>query len=299
MQCAFSILQKDMGALYALFRKDRILKDCTKRTIESYDETVGKFAHWCTKLEIYPMNLSSADVREFMFELKDRGLGSWSRHKYGRGIKALLNFAHQEGILTTKIHVTLPKLPKKEPKYLKTDEAIQAVLAACLTIRDKLIVKLMLDSGLRRSELIDLRWEDLSWLAELRIGRMLVRRGKGRKMRNAYFTEDTQNVLEEYKSRVDHFPINRDEGYVFLTKDGTPLTAQGLAQVFVRLSERSGIKVSPHMLRHTYGRMSVTKLSLPALQKTMGHSSITTTMIYADLADEAVAEEYAKANNGK
>ena len=170
-------------------------------------------------------------------------------------------------------------------------------MEACITDRDRAIVQLLLDSGLRRMEITALNWVDLQWNEERKVGRVVVRKGKGQKQRRSYFTAKSWYWLKLYRDSLDE-ERKTPTSPVFQAKSGERLKASGFAELFKRLSWRSGVHVSPHMCRHTYGRNAAMVMPLPALQKTMGHSSITTTMIYAELADDSVEEAYASGMNG-
>lgn len=239
----------------------------------------------------------TSDLRAFLAYLKRRNLAPYTVHKYARSLKAFFNFAVKDGLLPQTVEVPMPKRPKKPPRYLKTQEQIDAVMGACLTDRDRAIVQFLLDSGLRRMEVAALNWGDMQWLEGKQVGKVMVRNGKGQKQRVSYFTSKSWYWLSLYRDSLDE-ERKTATSPVFQAKTGVRLQESGFAELFKRLSWRSGVHVSPHMLRHTYGRNAAMVMPLPALQKTLGHSAITTTMIYAELADDSVEEAYARGMNG-
>ena len=166
---------------------------------------------------------------------------------------------------------------KREP--LTADEA-NRLASVCNTYEEKLIVWTLLDTGLRVAELANLTKDNLDWQAH----RLMVY-GKGgpfgtkSKRRVVPLTARVQPLLE------GHFALHDDLGMSVRT-----------AQRIVRtIANRANIsrKVSPHVLRHTFSVTAVQKgISLPALQRLLGHDHLATTEIYLNLSPEHVIKEF-------
>ena len=161
------------------------------------------------------------------------------------------------------------------------------------TYRDLGLVGLMLLDGLRSCEVLTLQLEDL----ELADGQMHVH-GKGNKKRFLPLPPDLLEVLGRYL-RLERPLTNASALFVSLKgrQRGRPMTATGLRSLFRHHRVRSRIPhANPHTWRHTFGADMVRAgMSLPALQKLMGHSQISTTLLYVELAPEDVWREYAHA----
>jgi integrase/recombinase XerD len=161
------------------------------------------------------------------------------------------------------------------------------------TFRDLALVGLMLLDGLRSREVLALELEDV----QLAAGQMRVR-GKGNKQRFLPFPPDILEVLGHYL-RLERPLTNVPALFVCLKgrSRGRPITAAGLRSLFRHHRVRSRIShANPHRLRHTCATDMVRAgMSLPALQKLMGHSQIQTTMLYVELAPQDVWREYARA----
>ncbi len=151
----------------------------------------------------------------------------------------------------------------------------------------------MLLDGLRSREVLALELEDV----QLADGQMRVR-GKGNKQRLLPLPPDILEVLRHYLS-VERPLTNTPALFVCLKglQRGRPITAAGLRSLFRHHRVRSRIShANPHRLRHTCATDMVRAgMSLPALQKLMGHSQIQTTMLYVELAPQDVWREYARA----
>jgi len=161
------------------------------------------------------------------------------------------------------------------------------------TYRDLALVGLMLLDGLRSCEVLALQLEDL----ELAPGQMRVH-GKGHKQRLVPLPPDLREVLARYL-RLERPLSNAPALFVSLQgrQRGQPMTAAGLRSLFRHHRGRSRIaQANPHRLRHTFGADMVRAgMSLPSLQKLMGHAHVSTTMLYVELAPQDVWREYARA----
>ena len=197
---------------------------------------------------------------------------------------------------------------RKIPHFL-TDQEQQKLLEQFNTRyisshRNKMIVKLILDSGLRLSELINLKWQDIN----LQTGKLTVREGKGAKDRALWVNDNTLMQLREWKKRQVE-EIGRVV-LVFTTRKGTKLDSRAVRESIYIYADKAGIqetitkhyhdqegnrldktyeekKVSPHTLRHTYATdMLRAGEDIRTIQKALGHSSITTTQIYTHIIDD-------------
>ena len=161
------------------------------------------------------------------------------------------------------------------------------------TFRDLALVGLMLLDGLRSCEVLALQLEDL----QLADGQMRVH-GKGNKERLAPLPQEILEVLGRYM-HLERPLTNTSAFFVCLKgqQRGQPMSAAGLRSLFRHHRVRSQVHhANPHRCRHTFGADMVRAgMSLPALQRLMGHSQIATTMLYVELAPQDVWREYARA----
>jgi integrase/recombinase XerD len=145
------------------------------------------------------------------------------------------------------------------------------------------MMTLMLNAGLRASEVLHLRGRDIDWTS----GQLMVREGKGKKDRSLWLSEPDLDLLRAWKSRR---PVAGE--LLFTTLRGTPIKDRDLRAMVKRRARKAGIikDVHPHMLRHTFATdlYRVTK-DIRLVQKTLGHADLSTTMIYTHLVDDDVA----------
>lgn len=277
----------------------------TPKTIEVYKYVLGKFETWFTSTYGQPPTLahfSRDQVRLFLVAAQDRpkwqghptldgvtaeGISGATVHHYVRTLKTFGSWLDREDYARTNPLATL-RLPKVDQKeLLPLTEAEERQLLDTYNdnnpndCRSKAIFLLMLDTGLRLSEVIHLQDANL----DLDNGFLLVM-GKGRKERSVPFGFTTEKVLRKYVTffRPDPATPNFDE--FFLSPDGYPLTEQAMKMLFTRARKRTGItRLHAHLLRHTYGiRAQENDMPTITLQHYMGHSSSKVTERYVHAA---------------
>lgn len=171
----------------------------------------------------------------------------------------------------------MPYQYKREP--LTQDES-NRLAAACLTQVEKVAVWTLLDTGLRVSELVKLKKENIDWQAH----RLMVY-GKG-----GPFGSSSKRRVIPLSVRIEpliegHFALNETVG----------VTVRTIQRLLKRIANRAQISrpVSPHVLRHTFAVTAIQKgISLPALQRLLGHDRLTTTEVYLNLSPEEVIREF-------
>jgi integrase/recombinase XerD len=172
----------------------------------------------------------------------------------------------------------MPKLTKKRLSFL-TNEEVKRVLNVCRSERDKALVMLMVDTGIRRTEAVSLNWGDI----EISSGLIIIKKGKGGKSRSVVIGVQTRRALLRYRRSVP----NNFSDPVFVTSQGVRLKPAGLRMALRRLGERAGIRVSPLILRRTFATLSLRSGINPIhLQALMGHASLAMTNHYITVVDD-------------
>jgi integrase/recombinase XerD len=155
-------------------------------------------------------------------------------------------------------------------------------------LRNYILMRLMLDCGLRLSEALNLQWADLN----LMTGQLKVRRGKGSKDRILWVPEETLEWLRRWKERQTE-ALKGPVELVITRYDGKPLGARYVQQMVARYARKAGIpkRVHPHTLRHTFATdlLRETK-NVRLVQKALGHANLNTTQIYTHIVDEELEQ---------
>jgi integrase/recombinase XerD len=183
---------------------------------------------------------------------------------------------------TKKLHS--PKLDKRLPKFLTPIE-IELLLSQIKNLRNLTVVTLFWVTGMRINELFKLNKEDVNF--ENKSVKVF---GKGSKERVTYFNDTAAELLKQYiDSRTDENPA------LFIEKGNRRLSERTIQKFVVKYAKLAGIKkhVTPHSLRHSYATQLIRNhVPLEIIQRSMGHSQMTTTLIYANLDDQSVVDAY-------
>ena len=179
--------------------------------------------------------------------------------------------------------------PKKLHKVLTADE--QRALVAqpnpryLSGLRNRCLIRVMLEVGLRAGEVVALRPEHL----DMRTCRLVVREGKGAKDRVLWVTDDLRNLIGMWLER------RPESVWLFPTRDGGQINTRYLRTMVKHYAVKAGIaeaeRVSPHVLRHTFATdlLCETK-NIRLVQKALGHSDLSTTMVYTHVHDAELEE---------
>jgi len=180
--------------------------------------------------------------------------------------------------------------PKKLPTVLTEEE--QAALLEQPNPRyptgerNRAMLRLMLNTGLRLAEVTALKWRDL----DLTTGKLMVRQGKGAKDRTLWVAEADIDRLRSLRERQAEKCAGRCD-HVFTTLEGKPLGHRYVQRMVKRYTAKAGIDkdVSPHTLRHSFATDLYRETSkIRLVQKVLGHSDLSTTMIYTHIHDPEV-----------
>jgi site-specific recombinase XerD len=252
---------------------------CTPRTIGFYETTAGRFTRWLLEQGVCePTGVATSHVRAYLSEFAVRGAKSSYVHSHARAIRTFLRFLHSEGYITAPVSIRMPSVDDERLPVLSPED-LRKVVAACEQPRDRALVLLLVDTGLRRAETCSLNWGDVN----IDSGLVSVARGKGGRARSVVVGVNTRRALLRYRRSARH----ADDAPLFQTKSGGRLTGMGLRSILVRISRRAGIHVSPHALRRTFATLSLRAGMTPLhLQGLLGHTTLEMTRRYVQMVDE-------------
>ena len=254
----------------------------------------GEGSEWCTvsSLRSYFASLRTQAPYEShpIRPAESRPISVETILSYGRALKRFCNWLVEEGYIDSSpmSRVRLPKRPKHIPKDVSSDD-IKALLNVANHPRDKAIILFLASTGVRASELRNLRLQDID-LSQ----RLALVRGKGKKERFVFFDKHTNIALMKWLEKRPETA----ESWLFTTlTTGTQLTEAGLRQIFRRLTKKAGITnpVSPHRFRHAFAKRWMMQggdeFSLATI---LGHEDIATTRIYSQYRLTELKEKYVK-----
>jgi integrase/recombinase XerD len=260
-------------------------------SIDAYLRDVDKLAQFVAANEKpgSPSSIAYADIKQFLESLAKLGISARSQARIISGIKSFFRFLLHEGIISEDPSVLMesPKLGRKLPDTLslyEIDLIIQTIDHSTEAgMRSRAIVETLYSSGLRVSELLGLKLNDIhSDIGFVRV------RGKGNKERFVPIGSSALKYLGIYINQVRvHTQIKTgSEKVVFLNKRGKGLSRVSVFTIVKELVAAAGLNksISPHTFRHSFAtHLLEGGADLRAVQQMLGHQSITTTEIYTHL----------------
>ncbi len=258
----------------------------SRHTVESYLRDLRRFAqHAMAGGADDPAAITSVQVREFVYRLKDLGLAPSSIRRQISALRTYYRFLIGEGYATRDptAGVELPKMWHRLPEVLSVVE-IEALLAAPtpdepLGWRDRALLEVAYGTGVRVSELVGLEVGDI-WFDEALI-RVL---GKGSKERLVPIGRRALGAAALYGREIrPQLDRGKSRERFFLNARGQPLSRVGAWGIIKRSARRAGIKkrVTPHTLRHSFAtHLLEGGADLRAVQEMLGHADLSTTQIY-------------------
>jgi integrase/recombinase XerD len=257
------------------FLVSRQSQNLSKGTVEFYKWKLGDFGNFCSSQSIANITqISPAIIREYLLLLENQGHNPGGIHGFYRSVKCFLKWweleVEPQGWTNPIRKVKPPKVPEEilEPVSL---EVVQKMMSVCSTNmngrRDLAILYFLMDSGVRASELLSINLQDTNPL----LGDVLVRRGKGGKVRSVYLGRKSRKALRQYlRMRTD----NNDA--LWITNQGERLSYRGLKMIMRRRAEKANCKVPEiHAFRRFFAKSCLNNgMDIFSLQKLMGHSDI-------------------------
>ncbi|MCB2180197.1 tyrosine-type recombinase/integrase [bacterium] len=258
---------------------------CSPKTIRFYHFTAGRFVKYLEDNGVVkPEDLTARYIRAYLSSLVEQKLSDSYIHGHARAIKTLTRFWHEENYIPEVPKFQMPTIAKKRLPVLTANE-VKKALSNCNNNRDKAIILMLVDTGLRRAEICALNWGDI----DISSGIVRIAKGKGSKARSVVAGIKTRRALLAYRREIDH----NEENPVFQTSTGKRLTPNGLRSALLRLGKRANIHITPHALRRTFATLSLRAgMNLIELQAMLGHSSLDMTRKYIQMIDEDLIEAH-------
>ncbi len=255
-------------------------------TVENYLRDLRRLvSHVMTKGVRAPTDLTAAQLREFVYDLKDLGLSPATIHRQISAIRTYFKFLVGEGLAARN-----PSERLESPKRWRTLPAVLSVLEVDkllsapnpdlpLGIRDRALLELAYACGARVSELVSLNLQDIFF--QDGIARLF---GKGKKERLVPVGRRALGAVALYAREIrPTLDRGKGRGVLFLNARGTPLTRVGAWGIIKAAARRAGVakRVTPHTLRHSFAtHLLEGGADLRAVQEMLGHADISTTQLY-------------------
>ena len=289
----------------SVFRKDQhivaflnsliIEKGLSKNTIQSYESDIYQLYQWnlsTNKKRI--TELKKIDTNQYVSYLFNQNLKSSSVNRKISSLKTFFNFLLKKKLISANPFADqiMPKKPISLPKSISEDDVVKLLDApkvdSLIGLRDRAMLELLYASGVRISELVNIKFSDLD------LDRNIIKVfGKGSKERLVPFGEDAAQWISAY---IDERKKNKDLAsikYIFLNNRGTKISRHAFWHRLKEYCLEIGLKqdISPHTLRHAFATHLLNRgADLRSVQVLLGHSDLSTTQIYTHIAKQRLSE---------
>lgn len=277
-----------------------IEKGLAENTITAYSSDLAYFSDFIAGSEINDLrNVDQTDILKYLIFLRDQGLDPRSRARKLIAVRGFYRFLCREQIIPKDPSkaIDLPRSSLKLPDVIAVPKIKMLLEAPDDTtpagIRDGAMLELLYASGLRVSELINVKSLDVN----LEAGFVRVF-GKGSRERIIPLGSYAIKRIEKYKEEArTHFLKPGGSDFLFLNKNGKPMTRQGFWKILKTLCIKTGLtsEISPHTFRHSFAtHLLEGGADLRAVQIMLGHSDISTTQIYTHISREHLRNVHTK-----
>ena len=263
-------------------------KGLSRNTASSYLMDVNHLVDFLKDRSIPINQIKEDNIHEFLVIIRELGIGARSQARLLSGIKSFFKFLIIEGYLegNPAEFIEAPKLARELPDVLTVEE-IDSLISMIPpdkdeSLRNHAIIETLYGSGLRVSELIDLRISRID-LSE----KLMIVEGKGNKQRLVPLSPVASDLIKEWLVQRNQMNVHSSgDDILFLNRRGKPLTRQMIFHIVKELTALAGINknVSPHTLRHSFAtHLLEGGANLRAIQEMLGHETIATTELYLHL----------------
>ena len=269
-------------------------KGYSNNTIESYKRDLEKFLIFNKDKDIN--SIKNNDLKEYIKYLNEEKLNEKSIARNISSIKSFYKFLSIQKYINNNPSDSIfqPKLKKSLPNILTEEEVLKLLdikLTDNFSYRNKAMLELMYATGIRVSELVNLKLQDID------LNQDIIRTfGKGSKERVIPIGDYAKEYLEKYIYEYRGSMLKKEASeYLFLNNHGKKMTRQGFFKIIKKIAQEKGINkdLSPHTLRHSFASHLLKHgADLRTIQELLGHSDISTTQIYTHITNEQLKKNY-------
>ncbi len=274
-----------------------IERGLSKNTLEAYKNDLIGFFDYFQNVENLD-EIKRNNFSEYTMFLASNNISSSSITRKLASIKGFFKYisANREIKSNPALSITSPKIPKRLPKVISSDE-IKTILKNNMTIKEKAVFELLYATGLRVSELVNLEVKNIDLKNNL-----IKTTGKGSKERFVPVGKKAKAALNEYLKQRElilktGFGSNHKENSIFINDNGKKITRQWVYNFIKKQGELIHKHISPHTIRHSFAtHLLENGADLRAVQELLGHSSVVTTQLYTHISKKRLKEIYFQIN---
>lgn len=277
------------------------VKKTSENTELSYKRDLEKVRRFMSGKGIEKVeDVTEKELQEYIADLNDKQFKAATISRNIASIKAYFHFLVSEGLVSEDVSESLkaPKIEKHLPSIMSSSDVVKLLEQPAgdspKEIRDRAMLELLYATGIRVSELISIKVQDVNLqmnyiVCKDRDKERLIPFGNTAKMAIMRYMEGTRTNMMD----------NQNSDILFVNCSGQPMSRQGFWKLIKYYAKKAGIQadITPHTLRHSFAAHLVENgADLKSVQEMMGHSDISTTQIYASLNHNHLRDVYAKAH---
>jgi integrase/recombinase XerD len=275
----------NIGKYVHLYSEDLRLKNYSDATIKNYTSQVKCFLEYFNKIATKPSEISEKQIKQWLL-LTDT-INS-RKHR----ISAVKLFYSLTGGQPLKFkHIEYPRKELKLPIVLSQDE-IQKMFNVCENLKHKVILALLYSTGMRVSELINLKWSHIDRSRKI----INIIAGKGKKDRQVMLAEDVIPLLEKYYHKY------KTTTFILAGQFTEQYSKRSVGEVIKQLATKAGInkRAYTHLIRHcSFTHLVEAGTDINLIQKLAGHRNVKTTHIYTHISDSIISKIHSPISNIK
>lgn len=289
-------MQKNIKEFLDYIKKQKMYSD---HTIKNYEIDIMEFNRYLKQEMIDYTSVDYDFIKGYLVYMYDKKL---SRNSIARKLSSLRSFykyLYNNNIVKTNPfkYVKTPKKEKKLPKYLGVEELEIIFKTPNITIplgqRDKLILEILYATGIRVSELVNIKIGDIDFnKKEIKIN------GKGNKERIAEFGDYCLDAIDLFIENGRNILLSKHNKvceYLIINEKGNKITTRGVEKIIDNIIKKAALKkkVTPHMLRHTFATHLLNEgCDILTVKELLGHESLESTQVYTHVSNEYLRKVY-------
>lgn len=283
-------MDKDISEFLIYLEKER---NYSENTINSYQSDLIIYRDYLTSKKINYKEVDKNIIREYLKWLESEHKSFSTISRYITSLRVFYKYMMDNNLISSNPFLLIhnPKKEKKLPNYLEYQDIVKLIDTASKSensLRDVLIIELLYATGIRVSELCNIKINDIN-IDDNSIRIM----GKGSKERIVYFGLSAKIALNKY------LYSNNIKEYLFVNNKDEKISRSSVEDIINKISFKAGLKnkVSPHTLRHSFATHLLNEgANLRSVQELLGHSNLSTTQIYTHVSNERLRQVYLKAH---
>lgn len=283
----------DVDEAIQVFKEAYMYDDWSQRTLDFHLENLSVFKSYLSKQEV--TSVTPKILEDYIGELRKTGKKINTINGRIKTFRVFFRVLHEKRYIPNNPAENIRTIKGAKPEIMPfTQEQVKVLLAApdkntFTGLRDTMIMLILLDTGIRLEELVNVKLGDL----DLKKSSIFIRKGKGQKSRTVYFGAETRKLVSKYLSFTG---IEDEESNLILNQDGQslrPRTIQERISDYAKAANITGVRCSPHTFRHTFAKMFLMSDGDPyVLRDLLGHSCMSTVIIYLKLFREDLQKKY-------